>query len=131
MSMLELLSNPKMLEMITGGELETEGIELSSILLSDGPTVSIKFNFLFLPKNSPAKWKKRGCNATTFTLSQSIDLDIKIYKWKPRMTCSLTLEKSEKGVLLIVYNNDDQVMSCLSRLLTLERIEGYTDERIQ
>ncbi|WP_127560033.1 Imm50 family immunity protein [Saccharospirillum alexandrii] len=131
MSILKLLSNPKMLEMTTGGELSTENIELSSILLSDGPTVSLKFNHLSLPKHYPEKWKKKGCNATTFTISQSVELDLKILKWKPRMICSLRLENSDEGILLSVYEKDDQVMSCISRLLTLERIEGYTDERIQ
>lgn len=116
--------------MITGGELSTENIELMSILLHDGPAVNLTCNYLSLPKTHPKKWKERGCNAIRYTLSQSVDIDVKVLKWIPGMVCNLTIERLNDYIFLNAYEKNEHIMSCSSRFLTLERIEGYTDERI-
>jgi len=130
MNVQEFLSDSKMLEMMTGGELATENVELSSILLFDGPSVNLKFNVLSLPKKHPDKWKKMGCNAYTYILSQSVDIDINILKWKSRINCALVLKKTESGVRLQVLEDGKPFFECSSRFLVLDRIEGYIDERI-
>lgn len=130
MNLIKEISNPEQLSRMFSSEFSLENIELSAILLQDGPNIKIMFNKLQMPAHFPEKWKKNGFNALSFCLEFANLRNVRITEWNPAELCNPKIYKKNNLYFLSISKGENEYIYCESEFLYLTEVSGYIDERI-
>src|SRR5690625_3019624 len=124
---LDLAKGSEKVRHVFGDDFVLEGVELSSVLLHDGPSVEFSFGRCGLPDGCPEKWIDQGYNSFVVRLRLIMVTSLHIEGWDIGGVCAPEFSKTNGGVLMDI-TSDKSTIRCEARVLRVQGVTGHIDE---